>query len=757
MADDISQELPPGTLLGDYTIERTLGQGGFGITYLAVDNALGTHVVIKENLPFAFAYRESTSLAVRSRRSAGDAGSFEWAVNNFLNEARTLAGLNHPNIVKVIRAFSALGTAYFVMPYIEGESLDKYREKHGTPTEAWLRALLSASLEGLRYLHGQGLLHRDIKPGNILLTADGTPQLIDFGTARQLLSEKSQTVIESPGYTPIEQMQSHGKTGPWSDLYALGCTLCKLMTGDTPPKSTDRIGKEDPLRPLAGREELRELYSESLLSGIDKALAVWPEDRWPSAGDWLSDLNNETPPAASARAATAKASRPRRRLGGACVFLLSLLASAGLVWHNQQQAEAHGTALLRQQEESQARQAEFSEQLQAHTEEISRLETQLQQQEQTLAAVPAQEEAERRQWESYRQERERLLARRKQEEEDLKLPPIQNHTNFVRFCFSADGSKLFTYDTGNNLSCWDTETRQKLSGDSCTSEQTDFHGHCDAFSPDGSKLVTGYSRYGTCSVEDASTSKTVYHTLQNDHEVTAIAINDAGTHFAAGNYSEVRLWAVSASEDDEGVNLPIEGVTALCFSPDGKTLAVSFKDGITFCDATTLKKTGIGTFSGSGSSKLHYSPDGTTLFFVKEASYESVGTVCARNMVAGNLIGKPIPHQGDSSTVIFSRDGSRFTTVENDAVCIRDTATLQPVGESISGYREGSFIALSPDGRKLAIANDSRVCVWDVETHQPIGEPFSNQGRISGVLFSPDGSKLATMGASSIRIRNIQP
>ena len=289
-----SQALPAGARLEEFVIERVLGAGGFGITYLARDISLNRHVVIKENLPTQFAWRETATGTVRPRHTTGgDADDYEWSMKNFLREAEMLASLDHPGIVRVLRKFETNGTAYFVMPYVEGKALDHViaeRQKKGqTFTEDELRGLTRQILNALSYLHDRGTYHRDIKPGNILISMEGVPILIDFGSARQLLSERSMTVIESPGYTPFEQLQSRGNVGPWSDLYALAGTLCKAITGDAPPKVNDRIRK-DPHVPLAQRPDVISLYSWALLSSIDKALAVDEEERWQSAPEWKDVL-----------------------------------------------------------------------------------------------------------------------------------------------------------------------------------------------------------------------------------------------------------------------------------------------------------------------------------------------------------------------------------------------------------------------------------------------------------------------------------
>jgi serine/threonine protein kinase len=290
-----NQELAVGTVLEEFVIERVLGSGGFGITYLAKDMSLNRQVVIKENLPVDLAWRDAVSGTVRPRHNS-DKGveDYEWALMSFLRESETLATLDHPGIVRVLRKFETNGTAYFVMPYHDGWAFSSeidLRRTEGAPfSEDEITGFLEHMLDALAYLHARGIYHRDIKPANILLAKMGVPLLIDFGAARQKLSERSMTVIESHGYTPFEQTQSRGNVGPWSDLYALGGTVFKAITFETPPKVNDRA-LEDSLISLACREELLEHYSKHLLAGVDRAMAVRVEKRWQSAEAWLEFVN----------------------------------------------------------------------------------------------------------------------------------------------------------------------------------------------------------------------------------------------------------------------------------------------------------------------------------------------------------------------------------------------------------------------------------------------------------------------------------
>lgn len=288
------QELPNGSRLQEFIIETTIGFGGFGITYLALDTSLGRKVVIKEHLPDMFSFRDVASMTVRPRHSSGETlENYEWSMGSFTRESEMLASLEHPNIVRILRRFEANGTAYFVMPFVEGQSFDKViagrQAAGGGFNERELRELLDPLLGAFAYLHSMGIYHRDVKPGNILVTASGVPVLIDFGAARQQFGAKSMTVVESAGYTPFEQTESRGNVGPWSDLYALGGVLRKAITFQTPARSADRI-RRDPMVGLAADPQCCDRFSGVFLEAVDRALRVNEEDRWQHADEWLDVL-----------------------------------------------------------------------------------------------------------------------------------------------------------------------------------------------------------------------------------------------------------------------------------------------------------------------------------------------------------------------------------------------------------------------------------------------------------------------------------
>jgi tRNA A-37 threonylcarbamoyl transferase component Bud32 len=224
-------ELRKGTLLdGTYHIERTIGAGGFGIIYAAQDVGLSARVAVKEYYPEEFGDRDST-MSVRPKSERHKA-TFEWGRSSFVEEARTLARFRHPSVVRVSRVFERNSTAYMVM--VEpGESLESWLKRLGRPpTQEELDRIAAPLLDALEMMHAEEFLHRDIAPDNIIIRANGTPVLLDFGAARRAVAEKTRTLtgILKAGYSPQEQHATDGRLqGPWSDLYAFGATFRSAM------------------------------------------------------------------------------------------------------------------------------------------------------------------------------------------------------------------------------------------------------------------------------------------------------------------------------------------------------------------------------------------------------------------------------------------------------------------------------------------------------------------------------------------------
>jgi len=275
--------LPIGHEFEGYRIEGILGVGGFGVTYLATEQALGRKVALKEYLPAGLAMRASEDMSVRPI-SHGDIKDYYWGLERFRQEAETLVNFHHPNIVAVHRFFECNGTAYLVMQFVEGQSLDQILTRQRVLSEAEINKFLLPILDGLEEVHRVGFLHRDVKPANLYLRTDGTPILLDFSAARQALTRQSVTLtaIVSDGYAPYEQYGSGGQLGPWTDIYGLGAVLYRCISGQRPTQAPDRLsaivnGQRDPLPPAAVVGHGR--YHPGLLYAIDQTMRVFEKDR----------------------------------------------------------------------------------------------------------------------------------------------------------------------------------------------------------------------------------------------------------------------------------------------------------------------------------------------------------------------------------------------------------------------------------------------------------------------------------------------
>lgn len=277
--DGASNVLPVGTRLGEFTIRGVVGEGGFGIVYLAWDDNLEREVALKEYMPSALASRtHDLQVTVKSQRHRD---TFTAGLKSFINEGRMLARFDSEALVKVYTSFEANGTAYMVMPLYKGVTLRQaMKDRRVTPTEDWIRNFLAGLLDAVETIHRVHCYHRDIAPDNILLLDRGGSLLLDFGAARRVIGDMTQglTVILKPGFAPIEQYADIPgvRQGPWTDVYALAAVVYYLITGKTPPAAVSRVVHDDM---LPARDAGKGRYSESFLLAVDRALAVRPEHR----------------------------------------------------------------------------------------------------------------------------------------------------------------------------------------------------------------------------------------------------------------------------------------------------------------------------------------------------------------------------------------------------------------------------------------------------------------------------------------------
>ena len=276
-------------LIGRYTIEGVLGQGGFGITYLGMDELHKKKVAIKEFFPQGIVTRNIEYEDTVTVTLVGEKDNYEKGKERFLKEAQTMAMFSKDKgIVKALDFFEINNTAYIVMEYLEGVTLKQYLRENKRIDAEDLVELLVPLIEALDEIHSQGLIHRDISPDNIMVLPDGRIKLMDFGAARDYteFGEKSLSIVLKPGYAPPEQYQTHGVQGPWTDIYALCATMYKCITGENPPDAIDRL-VDDHLKKISafGIPVLPQIEE-----AIIKGMSVAAKDRYQNVGDFCEDL-----------------------------------------------------------------------------------------------------------------------------------------------------------------------------------------------------------------------------------------------------------------------------------------------------------------------------------------------------------------------------------------------------------------------------------------------------------------------------------
>ncbi len=280
--------LQSGTIIDQYMVERELVHGGFSSVYLARQLNDQTQVAIKEYLPRKLAHRTWNNVIVPNSEDMKVAFLRGQAL--FFGEAKILTKLKHPNIIDVINFFKANQTAYIVMPYYYGITLDKIQKRKLLPiTEPFLQAVFDKILNALEMIHRHGLVHLDIKPGNILICPGNNPLLLDFGAIQPYPVHKNRMKIKvlTKGFSPIEQHTHQGRIGPWTDIYAIGASIRYCLEGKVPVSSPERQ-ENDPLIPAS--KAFKRKYSAFLLEAVDWAMQIDQNKRPQSIAEFKQAL-----------------------------------------------------------------------------------------------------------------------------------------------------------------------------------------------------------------------------------------------------------------------------------------------------------------------------------------------------------------------------------------------------------------------------------------------------------------------------------
>jgi len=334
----IFKELQPGTKLagGKYVIERILGSGGFGITYYARHATLNQYFAIKEFFINGFCIRHSQNLTVHLQGMPEE--MYSKYRRKFVEEAQTLAKLDHAGIVRVTDVFDENETSYIVMPFIQGVTLQKLIEKKGKIPYGMAVNFMGQVCEALDYCHKRNILHRDVKPDNIMITPENKAILIDFGSAREFVQDRTQsyTTILTRGYAPPEQYATTSRKGAYTDIYSVGAVFYFIITGKVPMDATERlIGDFVDLKKLT--PELSDMANRTIL----KAMAIKPESRYQNVNELMYELTgNKGWKSASGIEIIEKSGISKKWIAGIIIAVFLLLTGGG-VWYYQQHTEEH--------------------------------------------------------------------------------------------------------------------------------------------------------------------------------------------------------------------------------------------------------------------------------------------------------------------------------------------------------------------------------------------------------------------------------
>lgn len=750
--------LPSGTeLVGDYRIQRVLGAGGFGVTYLADEMALDRVVTIKEYFPSDFAARAGgVEAAPRSQDCAGD---YKWGLDRFIEEAQTLARFTHPNIVRVYRYFRANNTGYMVLHFEEGQSLKSWLKSLGrAPRQKELDAIIAPVLDALELIHKADFLHRDIAPDNIIIRKSGDPVLIDFGSARGEIAHHSKTVsaLVKPGYSPYEQYaETSRQQGPWSDIYALAATLYQAVTGKRPPDAPSRMVQDEF---VSTREAAVGAYRAQFLKAIDKALSLNVEARPQSVAAWRGELLAPDPPrtgwltrrakknqevaepamAEAAAPAVAEATAPPLPdtpgpQGGMLDFLDALKRKTG------PNTAAPAPAQSKEPDAKGKANAKI--------------------------VLPPTVKVERKPPAFLKREKKALpapLPKKAKAKSEKRKPPRPRRIKGSAFSWRPLVFKLLIgAGIASAAVAWQQDLPQVQSrGSAVTSSYSvenlligELKGHQGSvetvsYSDDGRWIVTS-GQDATLRIWDVASSKLLRTIELDDGPALTVALSGTKALTGHGN-GRIVLWDLEKAEKISTFQRNEARIWSVAFSPGNpdRFAAASHDWKVALWDIHTPSAP-VHIFEGheSAAQAVAFSPRGPRF-----ASGSADKTVKLWNLTTLDTVRTYKGNRDFVTALAFSPNGRIIAAASLDGSIRLWSAFSGRLLRTLYGHkRRVGSVAFSPAGDRMASASDDgTVRLWDVKRGRTIRTLVDGTGATNGVSFSRDGQRLAAAGSDGV-------